>query len=256
MKKRKKNEEHIDEGWLLPYSDMLTLLLALFIVLFAMAKVDTKKFQEFKSEFGTLLSTHQSTDSIVSVGKKNKSQGSALNSAISSASSLDNSSSISSQQSADNQLEAIRQQLTVNLQNAGLTNSVSVYIKSNDLHIVINSSILFDSGSATLSESTQNLLTSLFNPLKAVNTNPIIIAGYTDNQPLKSTAIYKSNWELSSARAISVMDFFVSNKVFNEGNISIQAYGENKPKDTNSTAVGRSNNRRVEIIVEKTSSSY
>ncbi|EJF02190.1 OmpA family protein [Liquorilactobacillus mali] len=255
MKKRKKNEEHIDEGWLLPYSDMLTLLLALFIVLFAMAKVDTKKFQEFKSEFGTLLSTHQSSNAIVNVGEKNKTQGSALNSATSSASSLDNSSSISSQ-AVDNQLETIKQQLATNLQNAGLTNSVSVYIKSNDLHIVINSSILFDSGSATLSESTQNLLTSLFNPLKAVNTNPIIIAGYTDNQPLKSTSTYKSNWELSSARAISVMNFFVSNKVFNEDNISIQAYGENKPKDTNTTASGRSNNRRVEIIVEKNSSSY
>lgn len=246
MKKRKKPEEHVDEGWLLPYSDMLTLLLALFIVLFAMAKVDNTKFQKFKSEFGTLLSTHQSSNSIISIGKKNKAQGSTL----SSASSLESSSSITSQ-STNNQLMVIKQQLATNLQNSGLTNSVSVYIKSNDLHIVINSNILFDSGSATLSESTQSLLTSLFNPLKAVSTNPIIIAGYTDNQPLKSNSIYKSNWELSSARAISVMNFFVDNKVFNEDNISIQAYGENKPKDTNATAAGRSNNRRVEIIVEK-----
>lgn len=72
MKKRKKPEEHVDEGWLLPYSDMLTLLLALFIVLFAMAKVDNTKFQKFKSEFGTLLSTHQSSNSIISIGKKIK----------------------------------------------------------------------------------------------------------------------------------------------------------------------------------------
>ncbi len=251
MKKRKKNEEQIDEGWLLPYSDMLTLLLALFIVLFAMAKVDTAKFQEFKSEFGTLLSTHQSSNSIVNIGKKSKTQGSTLSSALSSASSQE-SSSINTQ-AADNQLEIIRQQLAANLQSSGLTNNVSVYIKSNDLHIVINSNILFDSGSATLSENTQNLLASLFSPLKAVSTNPIIIAGYTDNQPLKSTSAYKSNWELSSARAISVMNFFVSNNVFYEDNISIQAYGENKPKETNTTASGRSNNRRVEIIVEKKS---
>ncbi|AUJ30672.1 MAG: flagellar motor protein MotB [Liquorilactobacillus hordei] len=250
MKKRKKNEEHIDEGWLLPYSDMLTLLLALFIVLFAMAKVDNTKFQEFKSEFGTLLSTHQSSNSIVTIGEKNKTQGSAL----SSASSLESSSSSSSQ--STDQLEVIKQQLASNLQNSGLSNSVSVYIKSNDLHIVINSNILFDSGSATLSQSTQNLLTSLLDPLKAVSTNPIIIAGYTDDQPLKSTSVYKSNWELSSARAISVMNFFVGNNVFNEDNISIQAYGANKPKDTNVTASGRSNNRRVEIIVEKTSQNY
>ena len=55
MKRKKKHEEHIDEAWLLPYADMLTLLLALFIVMFAMARVDEGKFEEFKSEFGTIF---------------------------------------------------------------------------------------------------------------------------------------------------------------------------------------------------------
>ena len=65
MKRKKKHEEHVDEAWLLPYSDMLTLLLALFIVMFAMAKVDDEKFQEIKSEFGTILSSHHSNSSVI-----------------------------------------------------------------------------------------------------------------------------------------------------------------------------------------------
>ena len=62
---KKKHEEHVDEAWLLPYSDMLTLLLALFIVMFAMAKVDDEKFQEIRSEFGTILSSHHSSSSVI-----------------------------------------------------------------------------------------------------------------------------------------------------------------------------------------------
>lgn len=65
MKRKKKHEEHVDEAWLLPYSDMLTLSLALFIVMFAMAKVDDEKFQEIKSEFGTILSSHHSNSSVI-----------------------------------------------------------------------------------------------------------------------------------------------------------------------------------------------
>ncbi len=65
MKRKKKHEEHVDEAWLLPYSDMLTLLLALFIVMFAMAKVDDEKFQEIRSEFGTILSSHHSNASVI-----------------------------------------------------------------------------------------------------------------------------------------------------------------------------------------------
>ncbi|MCU7700785.1 hypothetical protein ODV97_12945 [Enterococcus gallinarum] len=65
MKRKKKHEEHVDEAWLLPYSDMLTLLLALFIVMFAMAKVDDEKFQEIRSEFGTILSSHHSSSSVI-----------------------------------------------------------------------------------------------------------------------------------------------------------------------------------------------
>lgn len=64
--KKKKKEEEVDEGWLLPYSDMLTLLLALFIVLFAMAKVDDKKFQQIKTEFNSILSTRSGLDLIQS----------------------------------------------------------------------------------------------------------------------------------------------------------------------------------------------
>ena len=58
MKRKKKHEDHVDEGWLLPYSDMLTLLLALFIVMFAMAKIDDTKFQQIRNEFGSILSSH------------------------------------------------------------------------------------------------------------------------------------------------------------------------------------------------------
>ena len=66
MKRKERAEEHIDESWLLPYADMLTLLLALFIVMFAMASIDEGKFEQFRSEFGTIFAGLQTGgDSIV-----------------------------------------------------------------------------------------------------------------------------------------------------------------------------------------------
>lgn len=250
MKKAKKKEEEVSEGWLLPYSDMMTLLLALFIVMFSMAKVDDKKFQEIRTEFGTLLSDKNNAgnsiiDSAVNMGHVATHKGG----------DHDDKEAASQKEALlvakldTQQLKQTTEQLQDDIAKAGLTGTVSAKMASDGIHLTFNSSILFDSGSATLSKSTQTTLKDVTQHFKELN-HDIIIAGYTDNVPEKSTQ-FPSNWELSAARAISVMNFFIAQKAVLSNRVSIQAYADNQPKASNETAAGRAKNRRVEIIVQK-----
>lgn len=249
MKRKKKHEEHVDEAWLLPYSDMLTLLLALFIVMFAMAKVDDEKFQEIKSEFGTILSSHHSTSSVI---------GSVIDMGTATTKKATTSSEAQAQEAAtqaqleNQQLEKISTQLTQELTDSGLKEQTEVKLETDGLHITLASSILFASGSAEMTDTTKQALDLLSSSLKKLKANKIIIAGHTDNVPEKGTGRYQSNWELSAARAITVMNYFISKGVILEQNAAIQAFADTDPKADNNTAQGRSENRRVEMIIQRT----
>lgn len=249
MKRKKKHEEHVDEAWLLPYSDMLTLLLALFIVMFAMAKVDDEKFQEIKSEFGTILSSHHSTSSVI---------GSVIDMGTTTTKKATTSSEAQAQEAAaqaqleNQQLEKISTQLTQELTDSGLKEQTEVKLETDGLHITLASSILFASGSAEMTDTTKQALDFLSSSLKKLKANKIIIAGHTDNVPEKGTGRYQSNWELSAARAITVMNYFISKGVILEQNAAIQAFADTDPKADNNTAQGRSENRRVEMIIQRT----
>lgn len=246
MKRKKKHEEHVDEAWLLPYSDMMTLLLALFIVLFAMAKVDTAKFNEFKSEFTQIFAGIGESSSKAVIGnaadpnlpvkeEKTKEGEQAKEAAV-------------AMKLEDKQLAKLREQLEKALDQTEIADDVSVDLKSDGIHIALSSKILFSPGSADLTDDVKKNLTIVGEHFKGLDQD-FIIAGYTDNRP--ENGRYASNWELSAARAISVMNFFINNGMIASNKVSIQAYAENKPKATNSTDEGRSINRRVEIIIHK-----
>ncbi|GBG95715.1 flagellar motor protein MotB [Ligilactobacillus salitolerans] len=259
MQRKKKNSEENSEGWMLPYSDMLTLLLALFIVMFASAKVDDRKFQEIKSEFG----------SIMAVDPPDKSDSGSMVVALDSPSVASKTPAgeakdpktkkaaqkrehtvrgTLTEQNQKQQIKEIAQSLNETARQLDMGNTKAT-LKSDGLHFNLDSSILFDSGSADLTGPAQQALRQLGPKLSKLRNNQVMIAGYTDNVPQKS-AQYPSNWELSSARAVSVMHFFVKENALVEGNVSIRAYGENQAKASNETAQGRAQNRRVELVIK------
>jgi chemotaxis protein MotB len=250
MKRKKKKEEHVDEAWLLPYSDMLTLLLALFIVMFAMAKVDDEKFQEIRSEFGSILSSHHSGSpaigSVIDMGAAGKTGSSATN--ASEAQAQEEATRI---QLENQQLEKISEQLQKDLAASALDGQSEVSLEADGLHITLDSSILFASGSAAITSKTSESLDMLASALKKLNAHKIVIAGHTDNIPEKGTGRYESNWDLSAARAITVMNYFIDKKIISEKNAAIQAYADTQPKASNDTPEGRSENRRVEMIIQR-----
>lgn len=231
-KKKQHHEEHMDETWLIPYADMLTLLLALFIVMFAMSQVDKQKMSKLSEQFNVIFS---GGSSILDQ------QGSSIVPEESP------SSSKSSNAIEDTQMNNIKNTLQQEIENKGYGDKVKVDLNGEGLEISIQDTVLFNSGDATVLSNISPLLIEISGMIKNLDNN-IKVVGHTDNVPI-SSGKFRSNWDLSATRAINVMNFMVSSGGLSPNKLSIQAYGEYMPKFDNSTAEGRAKNRRVEIFV-------
>ena len=129
----------------------------------------------------------------------------------------------------------------------GVQQIARLEIEESRIRIVFLAPVLFDSGKASLKESSFQHLKKLAQSLAELP-NPIQIEGHTDNQPLGPHAPFSSNWELSSARAFAVLRYFETNGIPSQ-RLSAIGYGEYKPVASNDGRDGRQKNRRVEIVI-------
>ncbi|MHC4267457.1 MAG: OmpA/MotB family protein [Planctomycetota bacterium] len=146
-----------------------------------------------------------------------------------------------------NRLENTRRSMEERLRGTG----VSVRVKEGHISVVLPSSILFNSGQTVLKKEATNSLTKVCNVLKKDFPDEIIrIEGHTDSDPVKRTKkVYKSNWELSTARAANVLHFLIDNCHLDPKKLYIAGYGKYQPVASNSNKSGKKKNRRVEIVV-------
>lgn len=227
-KKKHHEEDHVDETWLIPYSDMLTLLLALFIVMFAMSKIDQDKLKSVSQGFNSVLA-----------GGNGVMEGSGSQVSVEEV--------VSNETIEENQMNDVKSMIEEEISSSGYGDKVKVELNSAGLNIIIQDAVLFNSGDASIIKGVEPLLNEVSKSLKNLN-NDIEVAGHTDNIPIKNSK-YPSNWELSSARAMSVMYYMINTGGLKPNNMSTTAYGEYRPKFDNSTEEGRTKNRRVEIFV-------
>jgi chemotaxis protein MotB len=273
-------EHDNDERWLLTYADMITLLMALFMVLFSISSVNISKYRTLqmalKAAFsGDILPGGKSieqpgasanssrapttidTPAIVRLTPNVTSElehvaggqsGSAQASAQSAASSVA-SVQVSAAQQEQASFEALQRELNAYAAKHGFAKSVHVAIEQRGLAIrVLTDSLLFSSGSATLESQGAPLLTEIAALLNVDHVHPIAVEGNTDNVPISGT--FPSNWELSTARASSVVRFLIAKGVDSQ-RLSATGYAEQHPIATNATPAGRALNRRVEIVLQR-----
>ncbi|MCM3002573.1 flagellar motor protein MotB [Priestia koreensis] len=259
-RRKKKQDDHIDESWLIPYADLLTLLLALFIVLFAMSSIDSTKFKalanSFYNEFqgGTGLLDYTSPvepptqDTVGDVkADKNKNQPSATPSPTKAPTKKNNESAADAEKKR--QIAELKKNVDGYIQSKNLTGKLKTTITQDGLLITIFNDILFDSGSATVRSPYRKVTTDLAGLL--VNSNPktITITGHTDNVPIRNSR-FQSNWDLSVMRSVNFMKILLDNPRLSPKLFSVKGYGEYKPVAPNTSAEGRKKNRRVEVLVE------
>lgn len=248
--KKEHHEEHADETWLIPYSDLLTLLLALFIVLFASAQVDQKKFEQLKASFNVAFSGSPALlDNPKPPQPENGSQTPPVPNLPTVMESFNGTNEKAYMQETA-QLVELKKTLDKYITENGLVGDLSTALTDDGLMIRIKDTALFPSGSAELRPESRRFgqqIGKLLTPL----TQKVTVSGHTDNMPI-NTRDFPSNWELSSRRAVNFMRFLLAqDQALKPERFSATGYGEYRPVVGNTTNEGRAANRRVEVLIQR-----
>lgn len=243
-KKRGKHhhEEHLDETWLIPYADLLTLLLALFIILFASSQIDSKKYEQIMRALNTAFTGGTAmfeTSSIVPIQKNPSDNSTKKTEATAQAAQM---------KKETEDMEKLKKELDQYIQDNKLTTQLETSINSDMLKITIRDQAIFNSGSAQVKPEAQKLAVAVSSMLSGYPGYNIEVSGYTDNVPIH-TAEFDSNWDLSSRRSLNFMKYLLQGSGVDPSRYRSTGYGEYKPIDTNATAEGRARNRRVEVSI-------
>jgi chemotaxis protein MotB len=245
----------VDERWLLTYADLITLLMALFMVLFSISSVNTSKFESLQRSLqeafsGKILPGGQG---IQSSGGSNNIKNPSADQAQSSLQPLP-AASTKAKGKADSEaeeraLKALQRRVEEVARAKGLSGKVQVRLAQDGLHIrVLTDDLLFDSGQATPKPQSVDLLSKIGHLLAGERSHQIIVEGHTDTVPVAGS--YPTNWELSTARASSVVRAFATSGV-GQGRMIAAGRAYLDPAASNKTAGGRTVNRRVEILLPR-----
>ncbi|TYR82110.1 flagellar motor protein MotB [Priestia megaterium] len=225
--KRRRKQKLVSQSpkWMITFADLVTLILVFFILLFSMSNIDNLKFQALVESLKT-ENTFGNDSSVIE---------------------FESPASQSVQQKESKQLDDILVQVQSYLKENDLQDVITATRDERGVVLVLQEQVLFETGEADILKKGYPFLNEL-GQLFTTIPNDIKIEGYTDNRPIK-TYRYPSNWELSTARASSVIRYFTSNYKIKPSRFSAIGYGDTKPVVPNTTAENLQKNRRVEIII-------
>ena len=251
MARKKEPEPHVNhERWLVSYADFITLLFAVFVVLYAMGQSDKKKVEEvmqsIQASFGMAnagatapkinVITSQTITVIPSLKPEVKIQP------------MGRTRSGQAKVRADEKdFRQIKAAVEAYLVKQGAQNKVTLEISRRGLIVSLKEAGFFASGQAGIKPEAYELINSIAEVVTQYN-NPLRLEGHTDNVPI-STAQFPSNWELSTARATHALKYLMKNFDVEAGKISATGYAEFRPLADNATPEGRARNRRVDLVM-------
>lgn len=247
-RRKKKKRTEISESWLLPYSDMLTLLLALFIILFAASEVDSQKYEKlaqvFRGEFSlggagileeelprkTPVNDNESDEKPIPKEHSDESE-------------------VPDEGTSDRPpLEQMKKSIDTYIEEHELEEKFQTALSEEGLKLTIVDDVFFDKGSSEVKEHAKQTAEEVAELLYFDPPHEVIVSGHTDDIPISNSS-YASNWELSVARAVNFMKLMLENEKLDPTMFSAKGYGEYKPAVPNSTEENRQKNRRVEILI-------
>jgi len=217
------DNENLDR-WLLTYADLITLLLAFFVVMYSMSQIDNKKFGKVSDALNTIL---RGGSSVLRYQQEPQKNGHGLLK-------LGN-------------LRMVQQKIEDKFKQLGKVEVLETEITERGLVVHILESTLFDQGSAEIKPQAMEVLDLIAEQLQD-RPNHIRVEGHTDDTPI-NTVVYPSNWELSSARATAVVRYYSENHSIPAGRISALGYGMYRPVAPNNSIENRARNRRVDVVI-------
>jgi chemotaxis protein MotB len=210
------NSKDYVNRWVISYADFVTMLLALFLVMFAVSRSDALKVDAVQTEIKKQFTKNEFT---------------------------------SNNDPKYNSNVNLSKEDLLKFFEESFIDKEKIMLVEDERGIVIrvNNTILFDAGSAKIKNEAKKTLEEILQVLTKID-NPVIIEGHTDATPIKSSQ-YPSNWELSTARATNIISYMLNTKKISPSRLSALGYGEYSPIADNTSLDGRNRNRRVDIIV-------
>ena len=201
---------------------MITLLLGLFIILYAISKIDSKKYEKVITAMGDVFGSRTKIGMVTQ------------------------NVPLTQPKPEESNLKA---ELAKLIQKSGYSKSIRLDENKRGITIHILDDILFSSGSADLTDGSLKVLNKLATILRELP-NDIRVEGHTDNVPI-NTKYFPSNWHLSVARALNTAYYLIHDEALKPDKVSIVGYSEYKPIALNDSPEGRAENRRVDIVIIK-----
>nr|WP_246079536.1 flagellar motor protein MotB [Paenibacillus piri] len=250
----RRSNKHADhenhERWLITYADLITLLLIFFVIMYAMSKIDTEKYQVLSQ---ALNFEFKKADSVLPQG-----QGVLGRVSTAKATSGDNSENGEKEKKEreekeqkeirEKQLENLLEKIQQYIQQQNLQAQVFAADTPKGIAVTLNDLFLFDLGKAELKKEAYPILDQLATLFPTLMTT-ISIEGHTDNLPLATGSLYKDNWGLSNERSLSVLRYFINTAGLDPKKFISSGYADTRPVAANDNAENRAKNRRVEIVV-------
>lgn len=248
IRRREKKQKKGSPAWMTTFSDLMTLILVLFILLFSFSEVDANKFRMISDSFKGIFDESYSTVPI---------DNSPLSPIVNEGNPVD----IKDKGRVDGREEEIKKAKQEDQALDELLAEVKSYIKENNLEgviiatreergveLVLQEDVLFDSGQAVVKEQAKPFLNTVAGLIKTIP-NMVEVEGHTDSQRVVQPSRYTSNWNLSGERAANVVNYFINEEGISSDRFNIAGYADTRPVATNDTAEGRLKNRRVVIVI-------
>lgn len=222
--------------WLATFSDTMTLLLTFFILLYSFSTVDTEKLRKISAAFDSILRGQQGNSAFDFSMKSGEVPLIGENSEQTIVPIEKGTGEVSMYQKVKEFIEKNNMEATVEIKED--TRGIIIQLRDN---------VLFESGSASIKNGSLDIIEKI-SVLISTFPNDIVVEGHTDNVPIRNYK-YESNWELSTARAVSVLRYFVETKKQDPLRFTAAGYGEFRPVAPNDSDSGRAMNRRVNILI-------
>ncbi len=232
-RKRKNKDDDTDSNWMTTFSDMMTLLMTFFVLLYSMSTIDAQKFK-------AAVSSLRENMGILSGGRTMTEQP------------MVESGSMGSEitPSPHQNLTVARQEIQQYVQEKNLQDRVNMEMTQRGLVVRFTGQILFEVGEAEIRNEGRDVLDKVATVLKEMPNN-VMIEGHTDNLPI-DTEEFPTNWELSTARATEVIKYFIEDPGINPKKLSAAGYSKYRPIKPNDSPENRALNRRVEVVILNT----
>ena len=237
------NSQDYINRWVISYADFVTMLLALFMVMFATSSMGDLKVKDVNKSIQKVFNAQsvttntKDTENVKNVETQQDPQSTFDNTGKTI---LDGNNGILD-------TETVLQKMKQLENDTELQTSVKVLKTDRGVVIRLNDTMLFDTGSAIIKPQAKATLDKISSSLASFE-NPVLIEGHTDSMPIR-TEKYPSNWELSTARATNIIKYLTQAHKFPPSRLSAVGYGEYMPVEQNTTPQGRAKNRREDIIV-------